>query len=255
MISAAIWLVRNFWMNDMSELWIGTVLCMKPQNRSPVSQKIYHVIGDSVLKGRYVEHRPKVCSPSEDFIWAKKISFFFWIVFCHSSSNLPLILGKFDIPSRALLKAQAKGMLIACITINRKLNIKPNIIQEETSTKQFVFLLINSQFRHVNHEENSDQSDRCWWNHHCNDAISSHTLTLFAYVIRSEFTKFESFWCTKIFEITFGRITLIWDDAQVSERWATDEIKRKGGYTTSSPISLSNTFYTKTDNKITFFRQ
>ena len=86
----------------------------------------------------------------------------------------------------------------------------------------------NSQFRHVIHSEISDQSDRCW-NHHLNDAISSHTLTLFAYVIRSEFTKFESFWCTKIFvEITFGRIALIWDDAQVSERWAIDE-RRKGG--------------------------
>ena len=38
------------------------------------------------------------------------------------------------------------------------------------------------------------------------------------------------------FEITLRRITVMWDDAQVSERWAIDE--RKGGYYTSSPISF-----------------
>ena len=29
----------------------------------------------------------------------------------------------------------------------------------------------NSQLRHVNHSAISDQSDRWWWNHHCNDTI------------------------------------------------------------------------------------
>ena len=43
----------------------------------------------------------------------------------------------------------------------------------------------------------SDQSDRCRWNHHCNDAILAHA-TLVAYVRRSEFTKFEAFWWIKI---------------------------------------------------------
>ena len=49
----------------------------------------------------------------------------------------------------------------------------------------------------------------------------------------------------------------MWDDAQVSERWAINEKKGKGGggYNTSSPISLSNTFYTKLYKKITFLRQ
>ena len=35
----------------------------------------------------------------------------------------------------------------------------------------------HSQFRHVNHSEISKQSDHCWWNNHCNDAILSHTST------------------------------------------------------------------------------
>ena len=52
---------------------------------------------------------------------------------------------------------------------------------------------------------------------------------------------------------TFGSITLIWDDAQVSERLVIDE--RNGRYNNSSPISLSNTIYTKPDKKITFFGQ
>ena len=34
--------------------------------------------------------------------------------------------------SRALLKAQAIGMLIAWLTINKKVNKKPNSIPEET---------------------------------------------------------------------------------------------------------------------------
>ena len=58
------------------------------------------------------------------------------------------------------------------------------------------------------------------------------------------------------FEITLRRITVMWDDAQVSERWAIDERKKGGGgYNTSSPISLSNIFYTKPDKKITVFIQ
>ena len=59
----------------------------------------------------------------------------------------------------------------------------------------------------------SDQSDRCCWNHHCNDAISSHTLTLVAYVWRSEFTEFEAFLVNQnvldtyiFFWLTFGRV-------------------------------------------------
>ena len=52
---------------------------------------------------------------------------------------------------------------------------------------------INSQFRHVNHSELSDQSIRRWWYHHCNDATLSHTLTFVSYVRRSEFTRFEAF--------------------------------------------------------------
>ena len=42
--------------------------------------------------------------------------------------------------SRALLTAQAIGMLIACVTINRKVNNKPNSIQEETSETQSSFI-------------------------------------------------------------------------------------------------------------------
>ena len=43
----------------------------------------------------------------------------------------------------------------------------------------------------------------------------------------------------------------MWDDAQVSKRWATDERKGEGGgNNTSSPISLSNIFYTKPNKKI-----
>ena len=52
-------------------------------------------------------------------------------------------------------------------------------------------------------------------------------------------------------DITLRRM---WDDAQVSERWVIDE-RKGGGDNTSSPISLSNIFYTKPDKKITFFWQ
>ena len=49
----------------------------------------------------------------------------------------------------------------------------------------------------------------------------------------------------------------MWDDVLISEFWAIVEKKRwsEGRYNTSSPISLSNTFYTKSDKKITFFIQ
>ena len=47
----------------------------------------------------------------------------------------------------------------------------------------------------------------------------------------------------------------MWNDAQVSDRWAIHERKVGGGDKTSSPISWSNTFYTKPDKKITFLRQ
>ena len=40
---------------------------------------------------------------------------------------------KSEVFSRALLKAQAIAMLIACVNINRKVDINLNCIQEETS--------------------------------------------------------------------------------------------------------------------------
>ena len=52
---------------------------------------------------------------------------------------------------------------------------------------------------------------------------------------------------------TIGHFTLMWDDAKESERWAIDE-GRGGLYFTSSLISISTTFFTKPDKKITFFR-
>ena len=52
----------------------------------------------------------------------------------------------------------------------------------------------NSQFQHDNYSGISDQFDRWWWNHHCNDFILSHTLTLVASAKKSEFAKFEAFW-------------------------------------------------------------
>ena len=48
--------------------------------------------------------------------------------------------------SRALLKAQALGMLIAWLTINKKVNKKPNSIPEETSETQFSF----SDYQYLN---------------------------------------------------------------------------------------------------------
>ena len=47
---------------------------------------------------------------------------------------------------RALLKAQAIGMLIAWLTINKKVNKKPNSIPEETSETQFSF----SDYQYLN---------------------------------------------------------------------------------------------------------
>ena len=58
---------------------------------------------------------------------------------------------------------------------------------------EYGHVAVNSQFRHVSLSEISDQSDRCWWNHHCNDAILSHTLTLVAYVRRSELLSLKLF--------------------------------------------------------------
>ena len=47
----------------------------------------------------------------------------------------------------------------------------------------------------------------------------------------------------------------MWDDAQVSERWATDERKLKVvGYNTSSPISLSIFFIPSLTRKFTFLK-
>ena len=68
----------------------------------------------------------------------------------------------------------------------------------------------NSQFRHVNHSEISDQSDRCRWNHHCNDAILSHTLTLIACEGRSEFTKFDASWWIKMSWKPKFSLKLLW---------------------------------------------
>ena len=80
-----------------------------------------------------------------------------------------------------------------------------------------------------------DKWDHCWWNHHCSDAILSHALKLLVFVRKSEVTNFESCWLIQMFwkprfffEITFRRMTLMWDDAQVSECWVKDE--RKGGW-------------------------
>ena len=47
---------------------------------------------------------------------------------------------------RALLKAQAIGMLIASLTINKKVNKKTNSIPEETSETQFSF----SDYQYLN---------------------------------------------------------------------------------------------------------
>ena len=55
------------------------------------------------------------------------------------------------------------------------------------------------------------------------------------------------------FEITLRRIKLMWDDTQLTERWAIDEKKKEGRYNTSSPIAFSNILYTNPD-KITFFK-
>ena len=46
---------------------------------------------------------------------------------------------KSSVFSRALLKAQAIAMLIACVNINRKVDMNLNCIQEETSETQFNF--------------------------------------------------------------------------------------------------------------------
>ena len=61
----------------------------------------------------------------------------------------------------------------------------------------------------------SDQSDHCWWNHHCYDAILSYKLTLVAYVRRNEFTKFEAFWWIKMswipqFSLKLLSVALYW---------------------------------------------
>ena len=53
-------------------------------------------------------------------------------------------------------------------------------------------------------------------------------------------------------EITLRRITVMLDDERVSSRWVIDKPK-EGGYNTSSPVSLSNMFYTKPGKKVTFF--
>ena len=45
--------------------------------------------------------------------------------------------------SRALLKAQAIGTLIVCITMNRKIAKNLNSIQEETSETQFTSFTVN----------------------------------------------------------------------------------------------------------------
>ena len=95
----------------------------------------------------------------------------------------------------------------------------------------FVIYLDNILFTVPTCSEISHQSDRCWWNHHCNDAILSHTLTLVAYNVRRRvFTKFE----------VFSWIKMSW-------------IPKFSGYNNSSPILLSNTFYTQPDKKIHFW--
>ena len=49
-------------------------------------------------------------------------------------------------------------------------------------------------------------------------------------------------------------MTFLSDDVQVSELWAIEEEKgERGGGNISSPISLSNTFYTNLNQQITFY--
>ena len=77
------------------------------------------------------------------------------------------------------------------------------------------------------------ESDRCWSNHHCNDAILSHTLTLVAYARRSEFTKFEAFWWSKCPRY----LNFLWNYSRahyIDVRWWTSKwtlgYKRKKGW-------------------------
>ena len=76
----------------------------------------------------------------------------------------------------------------------------------------------------------------------------------------SEFTKFESFWWIKC----SGYLNFLWNYFRthfIAVRWCTSKWtlghrrKKSGGYNTSSPISLSNTFHTTPDKRVTFFRQ
>lgn len=56
-------------------------------------------------------------------------------------------MGDISIFSRTLLKAQAIAMLIACVTINRKvIQKKPYSNQEETSETQLIFSDNQDQF-------------------------------------------------------------------------------------------------------------
>ena len=69
----------------------------------------------------------------------------------------------------------------------------------------------NSQFWYVNHSEMSDQSDCCWWNHHCSNSILSHTLKLLANVRRSKVTKYEACWWIQMFWIPIFSLKLLTD--------------------------------------------
>ena len=98
--------------------------------------------------------------------------------------------------------------------------------------------ILNSQFRHVNHSEISDQSDHCKWNHHCNDAILSHTPELVAYARWNVFTKFEDYGESKCFSLNILSDALQWCDMMhnVRKRWAIDERKGGGGISPRLPF-------------------
>ena len=104
----------------------------------------------------------------------------------------------------------------------------------------------------------SDQSDRCWCNQHCNDAILSHTLLYMQNGVDLLSLKlFDESRCP-------GYLNFLWNYFRthyIAVRWCTSKWtlghrrKKGGGYLTWSPILLSNTWYTTSDKKITFFRQ
>ena len=118
-----------------------------------------------------------------------------------------------------------------------------------------------SQYRLVidNHSEISDESDRCWWNHKCYDAILSYTLTLVANQRKSVFTKFEAFLWIKMSWIPIFSLKLPskhW--CAMMHKWTLDHSRKKrgrGGITTRLPFHYLKRFIPSLIRKITFLRQ